>query len=142
MYCNNYFTLNKDMLQYRNVNDILILSTIPHYFALYYTYKKDIYHSAIIVVASSSSVLWHQEYERNFYLYAIDHIFAGVLSGYEIYANFNTDNNINIITANLIVFLTHKIFELLEKYNFVDYSTGHSIFHIASSLKTIFVANI
>ncbi len=130
------------MLQYRNINDLLILSTLPHYFALYYTYNKDIYHSAIIIAASSSSILWHQEYERNFYLYTIDHIFAGALSGYEIYANFNTENNINIISANLLVFFTHKIFEILEKYNFVDYSTGHSIFHVASALKTILVANI
>lgn len=130
------------MIKYRSINDMLILSTMPHYFALYYTCKKDVYHSIIILLASSSSILWHQEYEKNFYLYTIDHLFAAALSGYEIYVNINKENIINIISANFMVFFVHKASELLEKYKFVDYSTGHSIFHVASALKTIFVANI
>jgi hypothetical protein len=130
------------MLKYRNFNDILILTTIPHYFALYYTYQKDMYHSFIILAASSSSILWHKECEKNFYLYTIDHFCAGMLTGYEIYANMNTENNKYIISANVVVFAVHKFFEILENYKLVDYSTGHSIFHVASALKTIFVANI
>ena len=66
--------------------NLLILTTIPHYIAIYYTYNKNIYYSTIIMSSTISSILWHN-YHTSKYLYIIDHSLAVLLSIYEILNN-------------------------------------------------------
>lgn len=119
----------------RCVNDLVIISTIPHYLALFFI-SKDIYYSFLILISSSSSVLWHL-YEHDLNLYYIDHTLAVLLSLYEIIIDNNNEN----IYFNLLSFLTCHFMHLLVSYKIMSYNYSHSIFHIVSSCKTIYIAS-
>lgn len=119
--------------------NLLILTTLPHYAALYYTYDKDIYHSIIIISSTLSSILWHK-YHTNKYLYIIDHILALSLSSYEILNT--TKNQESVIYITLFTFLISKITDLLAQYKILNYKTGHSIYHLVSVSKTIYISKL
>ena len=72
-------------MKHRYINDLVIITTLPHYIGLYYIFD-DFYYSLILILASSSSVLWHSK-EDDEYLYIIDHVLSLSLSGYEILNN-------------------------------------------------------
>jgi len=131
--------MNISNTKHRCINDFVIITTLPHYAALYYT-MNDIYYSSILVLASSSSVLWHSE-EDNEYLYVIDHSLALSLTGYEILNNINEDDINIVIYSNILVLLIHKLMDLLTFYNILTYDFSHSLFHIFSSCKTIYIAS-
>jgi hypothetical protein len=113
------------MKNYRHNLDLIILTIIPHYIALCFTYK-DIYYSTIIILASSSSILWHQKRENDTYLYILDHFFAGMLTTYEIY---NNDCYCTAIYVNLFTLLVNRITDLLSTNKILKYRFGHSFFH-------------
>ena len=128
-------------MKLRYLNDIIVISIIPHYVALYYTFNKDIYYSGIIILATSSSILWHHKHENDYYLYIVDHFLAICLSGYEILF-YNNEYKQYIIYANLFIFLFHKVVNVLHDCDIVEYSIGHSLYHIASAFKTIFISSL
>jgi hypothetical protein len=131
--------MNISNTKHRCINDLVIITTLPHYIALYFIYN-DIYYSSIVILASSSSVLWHSK-EDDKYLYTIDHILAGFLTCYEI-INISDGNNKNVaIYSNIFVLLIHKLMDLLTFYNFATYELSHSIYHLFSSCKTIYIAS-
>lgn len=125
-------------IKQREILDIVIITTLPHYIALYYTIDN-LYYSLIIVMASSSSVLWHiKEHDPN--LYMIDHILAVSLSGYEIINNF--EYQYTILSLNIFTFLFCKFMDILSFNEILHYDFTHSAYHLCSSLKTIYVASI
>ena len=118
--------------------NLLILTTIPHYIAIYYTYNKNIYYSTIIMSSTISSILWHN-YHTSKYLYIIDHSLAVLLSIYEILNNIQNQELIIYIT--IFTFFINKITDILAYYNILNYKIGHSLFHLISSIKTIYIAS-
>lgn len=126
-------------MKHRCINDLVIITTLPHFISLYYTIDN-FYYSSILILASSSSVLWHSK-EDDEYLYMIDHILAVSLSGYEIINTLNEDDKNIAICSNILVLLIHKLMDLLTFYNIIRYDYSHSIYHLFSSCKTIYIAS-
>ena len=125
-------------MKHRYINDLVIITTLPHYIGLYYIFD-DFYYSLILILASSSSVLWHSK-EDDEYLYIIDHVLALSLSGYEILNNNNEDDKYIAIYSNIFVLLINKLMDLLTFYNIVTYDFSHSLYHLFSSCKTVYIA--
>ena len=131
--------MNISNTKHRCINDLVIITTLPHYIALYFT-LNNIYYSSILILASSSSVLWHSK-EDDKYLYIIDHTLAGCLTCYEIMNSINGDNKNIAIYSNILVLTIHKLMDLLTFYNIITYEFSHSIYHLFSSCKTIYIAS-
>lgn len=121
----------------RSCFDFIILSTIPHFMSLYYTYT-DIWYTTVIITATTSSILWHTSRESSKELLYLDYSCASLLCLYEIY---NSPNISFVITANLGLLVINKSMDLLSKYKILRYSIGHSIYHVISCCKTFYIAS-
>ena len=120
----------------RSCFDFIILSTIPHFMSLYYTYK-DIYYTTVVMAATTSSILWHTSRESSKELLYLDYSCATLLCFYEIY---NSPNISFVITANFGLLVINKSMDLLSKYKILRYGIGHSIYHVISCCKTFYIA--
>ena len=130
MYKNN-------LINYRKILDPILLSILPHFITLYYT-KDNLYYSTIIILSSCSSIIWHYEFENNYNYYLIDYFFALVLSAYEISY---TEDIITVFNCNILMLFINKMTDIFSQYNIINYTIGHTFFHISHSLKTIFIAS-
>jgi hypothetical protein len=128
------------MKYYRLFNDKIILSTIPHFIALFYTYK-DLYYSIILMCATITSILWHKSRETSYRLLLLDYFFAGSLTGYELCKG-KEDDKYFIFLLNIGILIFNKSMDYLAKYQILRYSKGHLIYHIISFSKTIYIAKI
>ena len=124
-------------------NDLIIITILPHLLSIYYTYIDPIY-TSIIISSSISSYLWHHNREPQNHLLLIDYFFAGLLSYYEVsnMYNCNKDWFYFSIYINLYVLTFNKIIYLLALQNIINYSKWHSIYHLLSSGKTLFLSHI
>lgn len=121
---------------YRNIFDPVLLTTSLHFLTLYFTISN-IYYSTIIILSTSSSLIWHSNYEHNYFHYILDYFFAILLTTYEI---FNGNDKIFIIYINIVVLVVNKLTDVLSLYKLLNYTTGHSLFHIISSIKCFYVS--
>jgi hypothetical protein len=128
------------MKYYRLFNDKIIISTVPHFMALFYTYK-DIYYSLTLIMATTTSILWHKSRESSYRLLLLDYFFAGSLTGYELCKGKDSDKQL-ILGMNIALLILNKSIDFLSKYKVINYNKGHLIYHIASFSKTIYVAKI
>ena len=119
----------------RNIFDPIIISIFPHLLSLLYLQT----YTYFIILLSSiiSSILWHKHKECNNNLFIIDYSFAFVLTAYEII--FSNDIIISIF-LNISVFSVNKITDYLSNYNIIYYEDGHILYHLISSLKTIYIS--
>ena len=124
----------------RCIYDFIILSTLPHFFAVYYTFD-DIYYSIAIILACGSSICWHKTKETSISLLLLDYFFAGSLSGYEL-SKSNIENKILVLQLNFIILFLNKGVYLLSMYKILNYDKGHTIYHFLSSCKTVYLAYI
>jgi hypothetical protein len=114
----------------------LVISTIPHYFAIIptivYNHKYSIEYSLIILVSSSLSILWHLTSQQHTILKFLDYFLACLwfLSDISI-----SNNSITVILLNGIILLLNLIIQ-----NNLEYQTWHSIWHICSSLKCLYIS--
>ena len=126
----------------RNNNDPIIITILPHIFALYYV-KTDVIYTTIIISSVCSSYIWHRHCEPHNCLFVIDYTFASILSTYEvvnIYINKKELLTLCII-LNVSVLMFNKIVYVLTLKKYIQYKPWHSFYHILSSLKTIFLAS-
>ena len=141
----NFYKFKNYILQYnmncRNKTDLIILTIIPHLFTLFFTFNNSVY-TAIVCSSSISSYLWHKNHEPRNHLLVCDYILAGTLSMYEIINiyNINEDWLYISIYINVGVLTFNKIVYILSLRRTVNYSKWHSLYHILSSVKSIFLA--
>lgn len=128
------------MKYYRSIKDKIIISSILHFLALFYTYK-DFYYSLLIIIATIFSILWHKSKESSFRLLLLDYFFAGSLTGYELCKSKN-QHKYFIFLFNMFILIFNKTMDYLSKYKILDYNKGHFIYHILSVIKTVYVSKI
>jgi hypothetical protein len=125
----------------RNCDQLIILTIVPHLFALYFS-SDNIVYTTIIISSTCSSYVWHYYHEPANYLLLIDYLFAGILSFSEIFYMYR--NNIQwfyfSIYMNLYVLLFNKLVYILSINKTIKYSKWHSVYHLLSSAKTIFLS--
>jgi len=126
------------MKHHRCFHDFIILSTIPHFVSLYYTYEDSCY-TAVVMIATMSSILWHMSRESSKQLLYLDYSCATLLCLYEIYKS--QDIWFVVVTSNLGLLVINKSMDLLSKYKILRYSIGHSIYHVISCCKTFYIAS-
>ena len=121
---------------YRNICDPILLTTSLHFLSLYFTISN-FYYSIIIILSTSSSLIWHINYEYNYIYYILDYFFAILLTTYEIVTG---NDKIFIMYINIVVFIVNKLTDILSLHKLISYTTGHSLFHIISSIKCFYVS--
>lgn len=119
----------------RSLYDPIILSILPHLLSLLYlqTYT----YSIIIFLSTFSSCLWHFYNEHRNCFFILDYLFALILTTYEII--YTKDIYITIY-LNIIIFSINQITDYLSKKNIIYYDKGHIIYHLFSSIKTIYIS--
>jgi len=119
----------------RSFYDPIILSIFPHLLSL--LYLQTYIYSIIIFSATISSAIWHFHKEHKNYFFILDYLFALILTSYEII--YSKDIYITVF-LNIIVFSINKITDYLSNYNIIYYENGHIIYHLFSSIKTIYIS--
>ena len=122
----------------RRIYDNIILSIFPHLFSLFFIFNNITY-STLISIATISSILWHLDKEGNTFLF-FDYTCALLLFLYEIIFNLDYEILQYIIYSNIFLVLMNKTVLILSLKKKINYVKWHSIFHLASSLKTIFIS--
>lgn len=129
-------TLKKNMNRY--YYDMIIISTLPHIFAVCVTcHAGEYFYSVLITSATIASLCWHTTRESSKSLMYIDYFLAGMLAVYETYMS---RNKLIVLQINLWLFLINKSTDVFSRYDILKYDIGHCIFHIISAYKTYYVA--
>ena len=105
-----------------------ILTTLPHYIALFYT-GKDVVYSTLILLSTTCSVLWHKYNEPENSLKTLDYTMASLVTLYEIYCK---RQFISVIFLNGVVLALNKMTG--------THDIGHCVWHLVSSAKYIYIA--
>ena len=119
----------------------IMLSTIPHFFSLYFT-CDNFFYSAIIFTSTITSLLWHRYKEPNNILLYLDYGSATILTSYEIYTAYNISKYLYIISlsTNIYILIFNKLVYFLSIERVINYNLWHTIYHLLSSFKTTLIA--
>jgi hypothetical protein len=109
--------------------NLLVLTTVPHFFTLVYT-KGDLLYNTLIITSTFFSILWHLNNEPENLLKKIDYIFALLVVIKEFYSK----NFFTVLVLNTIVLVINK--KTSCRY------TGHCLWHLLSSAKCIYIASL
>lgn len=126
----------------RAFTDPVILSTLPHILSIAYISgcigkgaAYDIY-AGIICISSSLSIAWHIHREPRNMLFYLDYIFALAWSiGDIVMAPL-----LQSMLLNLCVLSANLLSDYLAKKGIIPYDIGHSIWHVMSSAKSIYIS--
>ena len=135
---------------YRNYIDKVVLSTIPHYISLFFIFNNDmndnkyyIVYIVTVIISSTLSLYWHILKEPKNIVFYADYLFAVIWTILEIILitiKGDFSDIIAVIFLNKLVFITNQLVNYLSKKDIIIYEKGHSIWHILSSLKCIYVS--
>jgi len=109
--------------------NLLVLTSVPHFFTLVYT-KGDLLYNTLIITSTFFSILWHLNNEPENLLKKIDYIFALLVVIKEFYSK----NFFTVLVLNTIVLVINKKTSCR--------STGHCLWHLLSSAKCIYIASL
>ena len=105
---------------------MLILTTVPHYLALLYIPRPDYTYMRLIFLATTLSIAYHLN-ESDSFIITLDYLAAAALAYHE--AKIHKHG----LLLNGLLFVTNLI--PLE-----NYTLYHSLWHLASVAKTIYIA--
>ena len=114
----------------------LVLSTLPHYFAIYPIYKDKYNYKILIFISVNLSVLYHLSGE-SMYFAIPDYSFAALWCFYDLLLSFQNKNKFY-----LILFLNLLIFILNNRVRSLNYELDHSIWHLLSAAKCFWVSRM
>lgn len=116
-----------------NVQMITVISTLPHYLALLFTAKSALY-SFVIFSSSSCSVYWHILGEPRNEVWILDYMLAYMWFIAEL-ALIPTEYALRVTLLNFLVLVVNKWADRSRNYDL-----HHSIWHLLSAAKSIYVA--
>ena len=135
---------------YRSWNDTVVVSTTPHYVAMFVSLRHTtewtyLLYAAVIGVSSTLSVIWHILHERQNYVCVSDYLFAFIWTAMDIimavlYSEWRFVAV--VVVLNGVVFITNHGSDYIVRHKLLSYRTAHSIWHILSSCKAIGVSYI
>lgn len=106
---------------------MLVATTVPHYFALLHIPRSDYTYMRLIFLATTLSIAYHLN-ESNSLITALDYLVAGALAYHE------TKIHKHGLVLNGLLFVTNLI-------PVENYTLYHSLWHLASVAKTIYISN-
>ena len=119
----------------------LILSTLPHFFTAmplmqYYEYTAG--HIHVILVSTTFSIAYHATAESNDMIRKIDYCLAFLWFLHELYNGYRFTHRslYKILLSNLVVFLIN-LYTPIQSYQ-----VYHSLWHILSASKSMYVSSI
>ena len=125
---------------YNNNMNFLIISTFPHYIVLLVGPTK--LYNSVVFCSSTLSVLWHYSNTPvSSYLGILDHIFAFIWLATDYYYFKDTQYLQRMIIINALTFFANIYVSYLDKHNVVPYHIGHSVWHLLSAAKSIYLAH-
>lgn len=135
---------------YRAWNDTVVVSTTPHYVAMFVSLRHTtewtyLLYAAVIGISSTLSVIWHILHERQNYVCISDYLFAFIWTAMDIvmavlYSEWRFV--VVVVVLNGVVFITNHASDYIVRHELLSYRTAHSIWHILSSAKAIGVSYI
>ena len=118
-----------------NMN-ILVLTTVPHYFAIIpaivYKHRYSLDYGIVILVSSSISVLWHLSGKRDVTITVLDYFLAAIWLLCDLSLS---KNDVRVVCLNIIMGASNLMVQ-----NDLEYWKWHSIWHIFSSLKCLYIS--
>jgi len=136
----------------RESTDPLVLSTLPHYICILIIHGVDddlsissCFYSSVVLISSTLSLMWHLYREPISLIYWLDYGFAVMWVAVEMLmalAETSISIVLTILLLNIFVAFTNQISDYLAVFRVITYTYGHSIWHLLSSCKCIFVAII
>lgn len=137
--------------KFRAPHDNVLLSTIPHFFALLFIAGcqrgplPGLYLAYAVIVGTSSllSLVWHAQRERKNVWFWLDYTFALAWTVMDVLVAVATAPLhilLTVIFLNLVVLGTNQVADHLARKDFVQYEVGHSAWHLLSCAKSVFVA--
>jgi len=129
--------------------NILAISTLPHYLTLVpllvnrnYNKEYNYIYSSIILYSTTLSFLWHLSNQENDVFFFLDYFGACMWLLFEVGYSIHLKND-SIITKVFI--LNNVIYYLNRSCDFLPkdhYTTCHTIWHILSSMKCVYLARL
>jgi hypothetical protein len=119
---------------------LLVASTLPHYFAL--CVAPTPFYATVVFASASLSVLWHQsDTPATSPLGIADHVLAALWFLTDcVYFWFYGSRFGTMIALQIVISGTSALVGYLDKQNIVPYTVGHSVWHLASAAKSIYIA--
>lgn len=115
---------------------MLILTTLPHLLAVYWAPTQ--YYAGIIVTSTLASAVWHVNH--GYTTGVIDHLIACVWGATDLWLSYETKYFYTIVSCNGFIVISNNLVTFLDRNNIVSYEICHSVWHIISSIKAIYVA--
>ena len=120
--------------------NLLIISTLPHYLVLLVGPTK--LYNSVVFCSSTLSVLWHySNTSADSFLGVLDHIFAAIWMATDYYYFKNTQMLHTMFIVNAITFFANMYVSYLDKHRIMSYYVGHSLWHLLSAAKSIYLAH-
>lgn len=114
---------------------MLIASTLPHLLAVVPVYRLYPGYGILIFTSTTASVLWHAYGEPIGPLFLLDYGLAGAWGAYDAWIGMRKGLLLRFILLNMIVaYVNTKI------SRGTDYATYHSLWHLLSCAKAIYVS--
>jgi len=117
-----------------------MLSILPQFAAAWISYPISDNYACVVVVSSSLSLIWHATHERYTTIFVADYFFAMVWTLFEL--SFADSSFIGrVILLNAAVAFLNALTDSMSFYRIVSYDAAHTVWHIISSGKAIYVAS-
>lgn len=100
-------------------------------------------YSIIIGCSSTLSVLWHRNKEPKNILFWLDYGLAGIWTIYDLLMAILLKPTYYIFVIcllNCIILITNYMVDYLDRTHRIAYVKGHTLWHILSAMKSIYVA--
>lgn len=114
----------------------LVVSTLPHFYVLLYTLPNP--YTLIVLHSCFLSVAWHSETPHTRLVGIIDYALAGAWQAADTWYFWDTPYFWTVICCNSIVFLCNQAVDKLK----ISYDIWHSVWHLVSAAKAIYVASL
>ena len=109
--------------------NLLVLTTVPHLFTIFYT-NGNLLYNTLITMSTFFSILWHIHNEPENILKKLDYLFAILVVLQEVYSK----KFIKVILLNTIIFIVNKKTSCRSK--------AHCIWHLLSATKCMYIASL
>lgn len=116
--------------------NLIALTTLLHLYPVFFTNKQLMY-KIIILISTILSFSWHMNNELINWIYYLDYFFALLIPLNEIV--FIKCSIIKILLLNIFLFVTNKYIDIISLDSKNLYYYLHSIWHIISALKNIYL---
>lgn len=117
-----------------------MLSILPQFAAAWISYPVSDTYAYVVVVSSSLSLAWHATHERYTTLFVADYLFAMIWTLFEL--SFIDSSFIgHVILLNAAVAFLNALTYSVSYYRIVSYDAAHTVWHIISSGKVVYVAS-